>query len=208
MKWDKMIALSLVIGGTGYASYSLVSYYQQASLVQTVEVSSNSQQKQQQGNQQPVPTGNSISSREQWVIYPQEAHPQKGEHFADLYIPRLKAILPIIEGTNEEELEKGVGHFSGSVLPGEPDNTVLSGHRDTVFREMGKMQEGDEFHVRTSQGTFIYVIRKMWITDEDDRTVIVSHDKPILTVTTCYPFRYIGPAPQRYIMQAELKQRI
>ncbi|WP_044641022.1 class D sortase [Risungbinella massiliensis] len=206
MKWDKMIALCLVIGGTGYASYSLVSYYQQATLVQTIEVPPVSHQTKQQ--EQTIPTGNSHTSGEQWVIYPQEAHPKKGEHFADLYIPRLKAVLPIIEGTNEEELEKGVGHFSGSVLPGEPDNTVLSGHRDTVFREMGQMQEGDEFHVQTSQGTFIYVIRKMWITDEDDRTVIVSHDKPILTVTTCYPFRYIGPAPQRYIMQAELKQRI
>lgn len=210
MKWDKLIAISLVIGGSGYAAYSLISYYQQANLVQTVEPEEvqTSPISPTVTNANNDPIQNEDREVQQWVVFAPHERPKKGEYFADLYIPRLKSLLPVVEGTHEDELEKGVGHFSGSVLPGEPDNAVLSGHRDTVFRQMGKLRQGDELHVRTSKGTFIYVIQKMWVTTPDDRTVIVPHDKPVLTLTTCYPFNYIGPAPQRYILQAELKQRI
>lgn len=66
--------------------------------------------------------------------------PKVGENIGNLYIPKLKAELPIFHGTNEDELEKGVGHFADSVLPGEKDNSVLSGHRDTVFRKLGEVK--------------------------------------------------------------------
>src|SRR4051812_32419474 len=74
-------------------------------------------------------------------LYP--VRPKIGEEMGELYIPKLNATLPIYHGTNEDELEKGVGHFAESVLPGENDNTVLSGHRDTVFRKLGGVGEGD-----------------------------------------------------------------
>ncbi len=90
-----------------------------------------------------------------------------------LYIPKLKTKLPIFHGTNEDELEKGVGHFAGSVLPGENDNSVLSGHRDTVFRKLGQVGEGDLLIVTTSAGEFTYKVNKVRIVDKDDRTVIV-----------------------------------
>lgn len=127
-----------------------------------------------------------------------------GEKFGELYIPKLKATLPIYEGTNEEELEKGVGHYVGSVLPGENDNSVLSGHRDTVFRKLGDVGEGDWLVVRTAAGEFKYKVNKVRIVDEDDRTVIVPKPRATLTVSTCYPFEYIGSAPQRYILVAYL----
>ncbi|MCH5586247.1 class D sortase [Shimazuella sp. AN120528] len=137
------------------------------------------------------------------ILYP--IRPKTGEKVGDLIIPKLSASLPIIEGTDPDELEKGVGHFAQSVLPGEKDNSVLSGHRDTVFRNVGKLKIGDQLVTKTSAGVFTYKIVKMWIVDENDRTVIVSHKgKQILTLTTCYPFNWIGPAPQRYIIQSEL----
>lgn len=132
--------------------------------------------------------------------------PKMNEQFGELVIPTLKAVLPVIEGTDPDQLEKGVGHYRNSVLPGEDDNTVLSGHRDTVFRKLGQLKINDPLIVKTSAGTFTYRITKTWITDEDDRTVIVSHKgNHILTLTTCYPFDWIGSAPQRYIVQAELE---
>ncbi len=135
------------------------------------------------------------------ILYP--VRPKAKSNIGVLIIPKLHAILPIIEGTNPDELSKGVGHFAQSVLPGEADNSVLSGHRDTVFRNVGKLKIGDVFVVKTSAGTFTYKIVKTWIVDADDRTVIVSHKgKHILTVTTCYPFNWIGSAPKRYIMQS------
>lgn len=202
MKWNKLLAAIILTAGIGYTSYSLTSYFQQRNLVQEIMA------EEQKNFLNRSSYLKDSTDQEIWTIFPTEERPKYGEHFADLYIPRLNYVLPIVEGTDEEELEKGVGHYAGSVLPGEPDNAVLSGHRDTVFRQMGKMQVGDELHVGTSRGKFIYEIQKMWITDSEDRSVIVPHDKPVLTLTTCYPFHIIGPAPQRYIIQAELKQRI
>lgn len=130
--------------------------------------------------------------------------PLSGEKFGELYIPKLAATLPIFEGTDEEELELGVGHYEGSVLPGEKDNCVLAGHRDTVFRRLGEIGEGDKLILRTSLGEFEYVVNKVRIVDKEDRTVIVPKPKATLTVSTCYPFRYIGSAPQRYVLIAYL----
>ncbi|MDW7616570.1 class D sortase [Peribacillus simplex] len=138
-------------------------------------------------------------------LYP--VRPKTGEEIGELYIPKLKAKLPIFHGTNEDELEKGVGHFAESVLPGENDNSVLSGHRDTVFRKLGQVGEGDLLIVRTSAGEFTYKINKVRIVDEDDRTVIVPKPRATLTVSTCYPFDYIGSAPERYILVAYLTSK-
>ncbi|AOL34791.1 class D sortase [Geobacillus thermoleovorans] len=138
----------------------------------------------------------------QSLLYPKQ--PKIGEQIGELIIPKLNASLPIYHGTDEDELEKGVGHYAGSVLPGEADNCVLSGHRDTVFRRLGEVGQGDLLIVRTSAGTFTYKVRKVRIVDADDRTVIVPKPKATLTVSTCYPFRYVGPAPQRYVLVANL----
>ena len=133
-----------------------------------------------------------------------KSYPKKGETFGELIIPKISATLPIVEGTAEEELEKGVGHYDNSVLPGMKNNSVLSGHRDTVFRKLGEVGVGDDLIVRTSAGEFTYRVKKVRIVDADDRTVIVPKPRPTLTVTTCYPFNYIGDAPERYVLVANL----
>lgn len=130
--------------------------------------------------------------------------PQTGDKIGELYIPKLDATLPIYQGTGEAELEKGVGHYMDSVLPGEIDNCVLSGHRDTVFRKLGEVGEGDSMIVRTTAGEFEYQISKVRIVDKDDKTVIVPKPIATLTVSTCYPFGYIGAAPERYVLVANL----
>jgi sortase A len=140
--------------------------------------------------------------KEDIILYP--VRPKIGENMGKLKIPKLKQIIPIIEGADEDELKKGVGHFFQSVLPGERNNSVLSGHRDTVFRQLGKLKIGDELITETSAGTFTYIIRKTRIVHKDDKTVIVPTEQAVLTVTTCYPFRYIGDAPDRYIIIADL----
>ncbi|KON89789.1 sortase [Sporosarcina globispora] len=129
---------------------------------------------------------------------------EQGESIGVLKIPRLKAELPIIEGTDEDELEKGVGHYSTTVFPGQPDQILLSGHRDTVFRSLGELEIGDFLQVIMPYGEFTYKITDSKIVDADDTTVIRStapHE--ILTVSTCYPFSYVGNAPSRYILNAK-----
>ncbi|TAA73322.1 class D sortase [Planococcus salinarum] len=137
------------------------------------------------------------------ILYP--VRPEKGENIGNLLIPKIEATLPIFHGSDEDELAKGVGHFADSVLPGENDNSVLSGHMDTVFRRLGEVGKGDLLTVETSAGTFTYKVRKTRIVDADDRTVIVPKPKATLTVSTCYPFDFIGSdAPERFILIADL----
>jgi sortase A len=136
------------------------------------------------------------------ILYP--IRPEEGENIGSLTIPALDQIMPIFHGTNEDELKKGIGHFAGSVMPGENDNSVLSGHRDTIFRELGQLEISDQLIVQTSAGTFTYEIMKILIVEKDDKTIISPTDHAVLTITTCYPFVFIGDAPDRYILIADL----
>lgn len=137
-------------------------------------------------------------------IDPSSLSYQKGETIGILKIPKLKKELPIIEGTDEEELEKGVGHYTGTAYPLQNDQIVLSGHRDTVFRNFGELETGDTFIVELEYGKFKYEIYERDIVPADDTTVIRSTaPDEILTVTTCYPFHYIGNAPERAIFYAK-----
>lgn len=134
---------------------------------------------------------------------PNDFQPEMNEVIGILGIPKLEAELPIVEGTDEDHLEKGVGHYRGTAFSGQNDQIVLSGHRDTVFRNFGQLEIGDEVIIEMNYGTFTYVIQETEIVDADDRTVIRSTaPNEILTLTTCYPFSYIGSAPERYIVYA------
>ncbi len=136
------------------------------------------------------------------VIY--DVNPEKGDNFGSLIMPTLKQKFAIIQGTDDKELKKGVGHFFESALPGEEDNCVLSGHRDTVFSQIGKLKIGDPLIVQTAAGIFTYRVSETRIVKKDDKTVIVPADNGKLTMTTCYPFHFIGYAPERYIVFANL----
>lgn len=129
--------------------------------------------------------------------------PQIGDTMGILEIPRIKAELAIVEGTDPDDLEKGVGHYKGSSLPSQNGQIVLSGHRDTVFRHLGELKVGDKLIVKVSNGSFSYKITHTKIVDSKDTSIItLQKDHEELILTTCYPFRYIGNAPKRYIIYA------
>ncbi|MFE7060674.1 class D sortase [Sutcliffiella sp. NPDC057660] len=125
-----------------------------------------------------------------------------GDLIGNLAIPELEASIPIYHGASEEELKKGIGHVANSMLPGEGGNIVLSGHRDTVFRRLGELEVGDSLHVENGGQRYHYKIKRIRIVKADDTTVLVPKPKETLTVTTCYPFRFIGSAPERYVLEA------
>lgn len=129
-----------------------------------------------------------------------------GSVIGQLIIPKIGAYLPIVEGTDPNSLEKGVGKYRGygTVAPDQTGHVVLSGHRDTVFRKVGKLVNGDKMYVKFKNKMYTYQIRKTWVTHAKDRTVIVPINRPVLSVTTCYPFDYVGDAPDRYIIRADL----
>lgn len=130
--------------------------------------------------------------------------PENGDIFGKLTIPRLKQSFPLVQGTGDEDLKRGVGHMIRTVMPGELGNCVISGHRDTVFSRLGKVEKGDLLVVETAAGEFTYEVTRIRIVDKEDRTVVVPTEGPVLTVSTCYPFRYVGSAPDRYVLVADL----
>lgn len=138
----------------------------------------------------------------QQLVYPLD--PAKGDIFATLTIPALGQSFPVIEGTGTKELKRGVGHLVQTAMPGEADNCIVSGHRDTVFTRLGELKKGDLLVVAAATGKYTYKISRIRIVHKDDRTVVVPTDHAVLTVSTCYPFRYVGSAPDRYVLIADL----
>ncbi|WP_080875990.1 class D sortase [Oceanobacillus timonensis] len=127
---------------------------------------------------------------------------EQDEAFATLEIPKLEKTLPIVEGTDPDSLDKGVGHLSNSVFPGQGEQILLSGHRDTVFRDFGELEIGDTFVVQMPYGEYTYEIRETEIVPEDDTSVIREMGEEVLVVTTCYPFHFVGSAPDRFVAYA------
>jgi len=147
------------------------------------------------------PSASSVAASESLSERPKFS-PKENDVIGTLHIPKIEAELPIIEGTEEEMLQQGVGHYLTSAFPSDGEQIVLSGHRDTVFRDFAKLELGDRFIVKMPYGTFHYEISSTEIVDQDDTSVIRSMGEEVLVVTTCYPFRYVGDAPERYIVYA------
>lgn len=131
---------------------------------------------------------------------------QKGEEMARLEIPSINSAYQVYWGADSDTLDQGVGMYVSkwTTTPDEKRHTVLSGHRDTVFSELGSVKEGERLALRYEEDIYIYEVEKIWITDAEDRTVIVDKEEGTLTLTTCYPFQYLGNAPDRYIIQSSL----
>lgn len=134
-------------------------------------------------------------------------NPPTGEAVGVLDIPKLNAELPIVEGTDPDDLEKGVGHYKGSFYPNESGQIVLSGHRDTVFRRAGELEIGDSLQILLPYGEFEYEITHTKIVEADDTSIItLQQETEELLLTTCFPFSYVGNAPQRFIIYAKKKE--
>lgn len=122
-----------------------------------------------------------------------------GEAFGVLEIPKLKRSIGIVEGTDADSLKRGVGHVSSTAYPGQDEQIVLSGHRDTVFRDFGELQVGDTFVVQMSYGDYEYEIQDHTIVDKYDTSIIGNMGEEVLVVSTCYPFEFYGFAPDRFV---------
>jgi sortase A len=123
---------------------------------------------------------------------------------AVLSIPRLGVEVPVLEGTSDLTLNRGVGHIAGTALPGEPGNVAITGHRDGFFRPLKDIQPGDVIEVQREDATDHYIVRGMKIVSPSDTSVLNPTAGNTLTLVTCYPFYFVGSAPQRYIVQASL----
>ncbi len=121
-----------------------------------------------------------------------------------LRISKLQLDAPVLEGTDDLTLNRGVGHIVGTALPGEEGNIGIAGHRDSFFRVLKNIKEGDTIELVTSSHTERYTVDHIVLVRPDDVSVLRPRSISSLTLVTCYPFYFIGSAPQRYIVQASI----
>lgn len=129
-------------------------------------------------------------------------------HFAPalalLRIPKINLEVPVLEGTDDLTLNRAVGHIAGTAKPGENGNVGIAGHRDGFFRGLKDVSTGDTIEVVTPEDVNRYVIDEITVVDPANVSVLAPRADPSITLVTCYPFYFIGSAPQRYIVRALL----
>jgi sortase A len=143
-----------------------------------------------------------MHSEEQGKISPSEAAVRDGDVLGRIEIPRLGVIVVIVEGTTARTLDVGVGHIEGTALPGQPGNIGIAGHRDTYFRTLKNIRMGDEIRIQTATGLSRYRVDRVQIVAPDDMRVLAPSAASAITLVTCYPFHFIGAAPQRFVVHA------
>jgi LPXTG-site transpeptidase (sortase) family protein len=142
------------------------------------------------------------------TVVPGDAKPLKsGELIGRVEIPRLELSAAVAEGDDDKTLGKAVGHLPDTPLPWQRRGNVgLAAHRDGLFRKLEKIRIGDDVRLVTVRGDFHYQVKKTHIVDPDDVWVLAPTGTPTITLITCYPFSFVGNAPRRFIVQAELVQ--
>jgi LPXTG-site transpeptidase (sortase) family protein len=128
---------------------------------------------------------------------------KQGDVLGRMDIPRLGMSIAVLQGASSRNLRLGAGHIEGTPLPGESGNSALAGHRDTFFRGLKDVRTNDEIQFQTATGLFRYAVDWVKIVEPGDVTVLQpSSVESALTLVTCYPFYFLGPAPRRFVVRA------
>jgi sortase A len=122
-------------------------------------------------------------------------------------IPKIDLDAIVVEGTSWKKLRVGPGRIIASAQPGEPGNSVITAHRDTFFRHIYDLKRGDEILVRRNGELLKFAVTGKKIVEPTDLSVLRQTKEPTLTLITCYPTYYIGPAPERLIVTSKLVDR-
>ncbi len=131
-----------------------------------------------------------------------QAAARDGSIIGKIEIPRLGVSAMVAEGVEPHTLELAAGHIPGTSFPGQPGNVAIAGHRDTFFRNLRKIRTHDLIRLTTLSGSYDYLVESMRVVGPDDVEVLKASSEPTLTLVTCFPFYYVGPAPERFVVRA------
>jgi sortase A len=125
-----------------------------------------------------------------------------GDVLGRLDIPRLGLSVVVLQGTSSRMLRRGTGHIASTPLPWEAGNSGIAGHRDTFFRSLKDIRKNDEIQFQTSTELFRFAVDWAKVVAPDDLSVLAPSTESSLTLLTCYPFYFVGPAPSRFVVRA------
>jgi sortase A len=130
------------------------------------------------------------------------AKPKSHDVIAWLDVPRLHISTAVLEGDDDLALRLGAGHIPGTPLPGTAGNVAIAAHRDSFFRSLGGIEPQDRIRLRTPEGDSEYTVESTRIVRPSNVSVLANSGQPELTLVTCYPFRFVGAAPLRFVVRA------
>src|SRR5580704_3685449 len=125
-----------------------------------------------------------------------------GSSIGRIDIPRLGLSVVVLEDDDALTLRRGVGHIPGTAWPGQAGNLAIAGHRNTFFSGLRDIRKNDVIRVTASRGFYIYTVESIRVVGPEHIEVLDATERPTLTLVTCFPFSYIGPAPNRFIVRA------
>ena len=128
----------------------------------------------------------------------------RGTWVAKLEGPSVSLAATVLEGSDETTLNRAAGHIEDTALPGQRGNVAIAAHRDTIFRPVRNLHVGDPLVLTTADRVYRYRVTRLRIVDPDDVAVLDPADHSTLTLVTCYPFTFIGHAPKRFVVSADL----
>ena len=205
LRWSQYLLFAVGILALGYVGFVLLDArlfqgYQSRQFQQAL----NGLRPQKIGDQ-PLHGGSSIS------LKPAEAGMRAermdmagmgGTPLGRIEISTIGLAAMILEGTDARTLRRAAGHIPGTPLPGQQGNVAITGHRDTFFRPLRNIRKNDEIRLTTLSGSYRYLVDSIKVVEPEDTEVLDNSDDAILTLVTCYPFYFVGPAPKRFIVRA------
>jgi sortase A len=182
----RSLSVALILTGAGLLGYVGNAYWKMASTQRRLET----EWKRQTGSVSAAASSQSAVSPEQMLTR--------------VVIPKIKLDAIVVEGASPRQLSEGPGHLDQTAMPGEPGNSVITAHRDTFFRHIYELNKGDEITVLRNGQTFRFAVTGKKVVKPDDVSVLRPTPDAQLTLITCYPTYYIGPAPERLVVFSRL----
>jgi sortase A len=149
-----------------------------------------------------APPDYSLWSKERIKAYEESRTEKASDPMAVLRIPKIGLEVAVLDGTDDFTLNRAVGHIEDTAKPGEKGNVGIAGHRDGFFRGLKDVVKGDTLELETLSGKETYRVADIWIVQPEDVQVLDPTPEPAITLVACYPFYFVGHAPQRYIVRA------
>lgn len=199
----KIIGIILIIAGLGTISYPFFEIYLDKNDIskninewdkqkQDTKVNSNKNVKDDKKN-------NNVSKNK----YPSVTVDGK-DIIGKVIVKKTGEQIPILMGATEENLRGGATLYDNGIYPGENGTAIILGHRETTFGFLENIKVGDEVDIESLNNTYKFKVKRTYITTPDDESILAQKNNPSLTLVTCYPFNYLGHAPERFIVKLDL----
>ncbi|MDO5040201.1 class D sortase [Clostridium sp.] len=199
----KIIGIILIIAGLGTISYPFFEIY-----LDKHDISKNINEWDKQKQDTKVNSNKNVKDDKKNNNVSKNKYPSVTVDGKDIIgkviVKKTGEQIPILMGATEENLRGGATLYDNGIYPGENGTAIILGHRETTFGFLENIKVGDEVDIESLNNTYKFKVKRTYITTPDDESILAQKNNPSLTLVTCYPFNYLGHAPERFIVKLDL----